>query len=148
MSIRIQNVSKKFGGFAALSRSKEAWMAQWTPATDVSLVEKIVLGETLEQVTTRVLAAALGEARNTAGAAEVLLESVVAGAPETISTALTACDRLAAEDDDLPSLARACRALSGLVSYGTSRTSAKLGAAAKSYLSKGNAAVDTDWSEF
>ena len=68
--------------------------------------------------------------KTTAAAADVLIESVVAGAPETISTALAACDRLAAADDDLPSLARACRALSGLVSYGSSRVSAKLGTAA------------------
>jgi hypothetical protein len=115
------------GGFAALSRVKEGWRAQWTPATDVALVEAIVLGETLEQVCERRLAARLAEARTTADAAGVLLESVVASAPETVSTALATCDRLAASDDDLPSLARACRALSGLVSYGSSRASAKIG---------------------
>ena len=118
------------GGYAALSRRKEAWQAQWTPSTDVALVERIVFGETLEQVCQRILSARLGEAKTTAGAADVLLESVVASAPETVSTALAACDRLAADDDDLPSLARACRALSGLVSYGTSRASATLGTAA------------------
>src|SRR5262245_42042761 len=30
------------GGFAALSRARESWEAQWTPATDVGLVERIV----------------------------------------------------------------------------------------------------------
>ena len=118
------------GGYAALSRMKEAWQAQWTPSTDVALVERIVFGETLEQVCQRLLAAKLVDAKTTAEAADVLLESVVASAPETISTALATCDRLAAADDDLPSLARACRALSGLVSYGSSRASAKLGTAA------------------
>ena len=118
------------GGFSALSRVKEAWQGQWTPATDVALVERIVLGETLQQVCQRVLSQRLGEARTTAEAAGVLLESVVASTPETMSTALAACDRLAAADDDLASLARACRALSGLVSYGSSRASAKLGAGA------------------
>jgi hypothetical protein len=127
---RTDAVPEEAGGYSALARAREAWQAQWTPATDVSLVEKIVLGETLEQVVTRVLSTALAGTRTTAEAAGVLLESVVAGAPETISTALAACDRLAAEDDDLPSLAGACRALSGLVAYGTSRASAKLGAAA------------------
>ena len=38
--------------------------------------------------------------KTTAAAADVLIESVVAGAPETISTALAACDRLAAADDE------------------------------------------------
>jgi hypothetical protein len=122
--------AEEAGGYAALSRAKEGWQAQWTPATDVALVERIVFGETLQQVCQRILAGKLAEARTTAEAADVLLESVVASAPETISTALAACDRLAADDDDLPSLARACRALSGLVAYGSSRASAKLGAAA------------------
>lgn len=118
------------GGIAALSRAREGWQAQWTPATDVALVERIVLGETLAQVCQRLLAAALAEATTTASAADVLLESVVAAAPETVSTALAACDRLAAVDDDLPSLARACRALSGLIAYGSSRPEGAVGAGA------------------
>jgi hypothetical protein len=116
------------GGVAALTRVREAWGAQWTPATDVALVERIVFGETLERVVERVLSTRLGEAKTTAEAAGVLLESVVTGATETVSTALAACDRLASTDDDLPSLARACRALSGLVSYGSSRQSLAVGA--------------------
>jgi hypothetical protein len=46
---------------------------------------------------------------------------VVCGAPEVVPAALAAAERLAATDDDVLSLARATRALSGLVSYGTSR---------------------------
>jgi hypothetical protein len=118
------------GGVAALTRVTEAWNAQWTPATDVALVEKIVLGESLERVCYRVLSDRLDAAKTTSDAADVLLESVVAGIMETTSTALAACDRLASVDDDLPSLASACRALSGLVSYGSSRESAELGAKA------------------
>ena len=109
------------GGHAALARAREVWEAQWTPSTDVALVERIVLGSSLEQVATRALSDALAKATSSGAAAEVLLESAVAGCPETVQTALAACDRLAAQDDDLPSLALACRALSGLVSFGTSR---------------------------
>jgi hypothetical protein len=115
------------GGLAALARARETWEAQWTPATDVALVETIVLGETLADVVTRVLREELDEARTTGAVADVLLESVVTACPETTSAALTACDTLAAVDDDLPSLARACRALSGLISYGTSRSHASAG---------------------
>lgn len=112
------------GGFAALSRVKEAWHAQWTPATDVALVERIVHGETLVDVCERLLTARLDEARTTAEAAAVLLEAVVANASRTAISALVACDRLASTDDDLPSLASACRSLSGLVAYGSSRDAA------------------------
>jgi hypothetical protein len=109
------------GGHAALARAREVWEAQWTPSTDVALVEKIVLGDSLEQVATRRLAGALEQSTSSGAAAEVLLESAVTSCSETLQTALAACERLAAQDDDLPSLARAARALSDLVSFGTSR---------------------------
>jgi uncharacterized protein DUF5682 len=115
------------GDVAALKRSAEAWEARWTPSTEVALVEKIVLGDTLEQVASRVLEESLAAARTTARAADVLLEAVVTNSRQTVSSALAACDRLASEDDDLPSLADASRKLSGLVSFGSSRKSSLQG---------------------
>ncbi|MCB9575126.1 MAG: hypothetical protein H6709_23875 [Kofleriaceae bacterium] len=109
------------GGLDALSRVREGWTAQWTPATDVALVEKVVLGDGLEEVASRLLLDRLAAARGTGEAADVLLEAVVAGCPAVVARALAACDAAAAHDDDLPSLARACAALSALTSYGTSR---------------------------
>jgi hypothetical protein len=114
-------------GHEALRRTKEVWEAQWTPSTDVALVERIVLGNTMEQVTTRVLDNRLQEAHATAQAAEVLLDAVLTACPMIVNTALSACDDLASTDDDLPSLARACRATSYLVSYGSSRELSKAG---------------------
>ena len=35
------------GGYAALARVRENWEAQWTPATDIALVERIVEGDSL-----------------------------------------------------------------------------------------------------
>jgi hypothetical protein len=109
------------GGVDALTRISEAWQAQWTPSTDVGLIEKIVLGDTLEQVTTRLLEEQLRAARGAGQAADVLLEAVVTGSAQTVRSALAACDRLASDDDDLPSLAKAARVLSTLVAYGSSR---------------------------
>ena len=112
------------GGFDALARVREHWEAQWTPSTDVALVERIVLGDSLEQVVERVLAARLATAVTSAAAATLLMEAVVTRARQVIGEALAATERLAATDDDLASLARAARALSGLVSYGSSRADA------------------------
>ncbi len=105
----------------------EAWEAQWTPSTDVALVEKIVLGDTLSQVVARALEERLAGARCTGDAASVLLEAVVASSAQTVGTALAACDRFAAEDDDLPSLARSASVLAGLVAYGSSRALSAFG---------------------
>ena len=45
----------------------------------------------------------------------------------TVSSALRACDRLAANDDDLPSLARAASSVSYLASFGSTRLLSALG---------------------
>lgn len=115
------------GGYAALVRVRETWEAQWTPATDIALVERIVLGETLEQVAEKSLGERLGAAKTTGEAADVLLDAVVTASAATTHQALMACERLAASDDHLPSLATATRALSALVSYGSSRARSSLG---------------------
>jgi hypothetical protein len=115
------------GGLDALNRTAEAWETRWTPSSDVALVEKIVLGDTLEQVVSRVLDEKLAGATNTGEAAQILLEAVVASSAQIASAALAACDRFAATDDDLPSLAEASRALSGLTSYRNSRELSVLG---------------------
>jgi hypothetical protein len=118
---------EKAGEIDALTRVSEAWEAWWTPATNVALVEKIVLGDTLEQVATRILEERLSAARGAGEAAEVLLEAVVTDSAQTVNSAIDACERLASTDDDLPSLARAGSVLSGLVSYGSSRALASHG---------------------
>ncbi len=87
----------------------------------MALVEQIVLGETIEEVAARVLRERLDEAKSASDAAGVLIEAVVTASPVTVSAALEACERFAATDDDLPSLARACHILSTMVSMGTSR---------------------------
>jgi len=110
------------GGADALQRISERWEARWTPSTEVALVEKIVLGDTLEQVATRVLEEQLAAVHATGSAAEVLLEAVVTSSAKTVAAALVACERLAPDDDDLHSLAKAAKVLSSLVSYGSSRT--------------------------
>jgi hypothetical protein len=115
------------GGHAALARVREAWEGQWTPSTDVALVERIVDGDSLQQVCERRLGRALDAATSTGATAGVLMEAVVTLAPEVMARALAATDRLASTDDDLPSLASACRALSGLASYGSSRKGTALG---------------------
>jgi hypothetical protein len=119
------------GGAAALQRGRESWEAQWTPATDVALVERIVLGDSLLDVATHVLDDRLAQATATGAAAEVLLEAVVVATPRPAVAALEACERLSAVDDDVPSLAQACDALAWLLRTRSFRVaSSPLGASA------------------
>jgi hypothetical protein len=124
------SVAHPAGGAAALQRLRETWEAQWTPATDAALVEAIVRGSTLEDVASDALDHTLAAARQSGDAAEVALQAVVASCSRIASEALSACERLAVDDTDLPSLATASRALAGLVAYGTSRKQSALGDAA------------------
>lgn len=107
----------------SLSRVREAWTCQWTPSTEVALVEAIVRGESLRAAADRALGERLGPVTKVGAAAGVLVDAVVSHAPGAVSLALGACERLAAGDDDVPSLAVACRALAGLVAYGSNRAS-------------------------
>jgi hypothetical protein len=114
-----QRGADQAGGIAALTRVRESWEAQWTPATDIALVEAITQGETIAEVAARTLGRQLEAARSTGEVADVLAEAVVTRSTDLVAAALAECDARAAGDDDLPSLARACRALSYLVSYGS-----------------------------
>lgn len=111
-------------GLEVLSRVREAWQCQWTPSTELALVERIVYGETFRAAAERRLEERLAGAKNVRDAAGVLVDAVLTSAMGTVSLALDAVDRLSAHDDEVGSLAAACRALAGLVAYGSSRAEA------------------------
>jgi hypothetical protein len=127
VGMRSGSAPEEAGGASALARPREVWEAQWTPATEATLVEGIVRGSTLADLAVDALARALADATTSGVAAEIALEAVVAGCPAVAAHALDATERLAAADDDLLSLARATRSLSGLATYGTSRTELAVG---------------------
>lgn len=121
VSTRARAGSEAPGGFGALSRVREHWETQWTPATDIALIEAIVYGERLVQVCERRIGQAL-ESVTAAGAASALLvDAVLTEASEGSARALDTLERSSLLDEDLASLATAARTLSGLAAYGTSR---------------------------
>jgi hypothetical protein len=82
-----------------------------------------VHGESLLAATERRLDARLALATTAGAASEVLVDAVMTSALGTLARALATCERLAAHDDDLGSLAATCRALAGVVAYGSGRES-------------------------
>ena len=106
-------------GAAILSRVREKWSTQWTPATEVALVEKIVHGQTIAQVCETKLRKALTEAKSVGVASQILLR-------------VTACDLrdlyeeapvgyVTVGTDDLYELAVATQNVAALLAYGTTR---------------------------
>lgn len=104
-----------------LSRAKEKWQVQWTPAVDAALVEKSMLGNSLLEVCARALTSKLNQAKNAQEAAEVLLEITICDVKSLLDKSLQTCDALSAEDNDFYSLAKACENLHALIAYISSR---------------------------
>jgi hypothetical protein len=104
-----------------LGQLREKWTLQWTPLTDIRLVELSVLGNSLAEVCSRRFRCALAETRRVADAADTLLRIVLTRLEPLYAEGLAACERTSSADDDLPSLAHAAYALHSLVKYGSSR---------------------------
>jgi hypothetical protein len=121
VSTRARAGSEEAGGFGALSRVREHWETQWTPATDVALIERIVFGERLVQVCERRVGQELEVVTRAGDASRLLVDAVLTEATEATARAFDAVERSSALDEDLESLATAARTLSGLDAYGTSR---------------------------
>lgn len=109
------------GGYGALSRVREHWEVQWTPATEVALAERVIWGERFAEVCERRINEAIGTAAHAADATRLLVDAVLTEATQATARALDAAERLASLDEDVASLAQAARTLAALGAYGSSR---------------------------
>lgn len=104
-----------------LSRAREKWETQWTPSTEMALVERVVLGETIAQVCVSLLRAKLKDAQGVAAASEVLLDAAVCDLPDLYADALTRVEHASTAADDFAALATASQNIAALLAYGTTR---------------------------
>jgi hypothetical protein len=109
------------GGYGALTRVREHWEVQWTPATEVALAERVIYGESFAEVCERKLNEAIQDAKHAADATRLLVDAVLTEAMKATARSLDAAERLSSSDDDVGSLSQAARTLAGLKSFGTSR---------------------------
>lgn len=109
------------GGYGALTRVREHWQVQWTPATEVALAERVIYGESFAEVCERKLNEGIQEAKHAADATRLLVDAVLTEAVKATARALDAAERLSSTDEDVASLSQAARTLAGLKSFGSSR---------------------------
>ena len=109
------------GGYGALTRVREHWEVQWTPATEVALAERVIYGESFAEVCERKLNEAIQDAKHAADATRLLVDAVLTEAIKATARSLDAAERLSSSDDDVHSLSQAARTLAGLKSFGSSR---------------------------
>jgi hypothetical protein len=109
------------GGYGALTRVREHWQVQWTPATEVSLAERVIYGENFGEVCERRLNEALQETKHASDATRLLVDAVLTEALKATARSLDTAERLSSTDEDVDSLSQAARTLAGLKSFGSSR---------------------------
>jgi hypothetical protein len=109
------------GGYSALSRMREHWQVQWTPATEVALAERVIYGESFSEVCERKLNETIQETKHAADATGLLVDAVLTESLKATARCLDTAERLSSTDEDVSSLSQAARTLAGLKSFGTSR---------------------------
>ncbi len=109
------------GGYGALTRVREHWQVQWTPATEVALAERVVYGENFAEVCERKLNEALQDTKRASDATRLLVDAVLTEAMKATARSLDTAEQLSSVDDDVESLSQAARTLAGLKSFGSSR---------------------------
>jgi hypothetical protein len=114
-------ISGEAATYRQLARLQEKWRLQWTPLTDVALVEATIYGNTLREVATRRIAPRLAQRDSLAQVSAAALEAVLCELPELYDEALRALDEASVRDGDFVSLARAAYQLAGLIEYGAAR---------------------------
>ncbi len=116
-----QGVSAENLNFDHLRNMMEIWEVQWTPHTDIRLIELSIEGDRLRDVCMRLLRRELDTAQDIGAITKMLLRAVLANIPELYNRILRRCDEAVAEGSDLLVLAQAGNHLHQLAQYGSTR---------------------------
>ncbi|HLV97720.1 MAG TPA: DUF5682 family protein [Ktedonobacterales bacterium] len=116
-----QGVSADNLNFDHLRNMMEIWEVQWTPHTDIRLIELSIEGDRVRDVCARLLRRELDAAQDISAITKILLRAVLANIPELYNRILRRCDEAVAEGSDLHVLAQAGNHLHQLAQYGSTR---------------------------
>ncbi|MFO0808580.1 MAG: DUF5682 family protein [Gemmataceae bacterium] len=99
----------------------ERWKVQWTPESEIALVEAVLLGETVELATAFRFKQLLEAATGIDAAADVVRDACQCGLAQSMDLARARLQELAAVSSDLKAIARAAAQLSQVTRYGDVR---------------------------
>ena len=99
----------------------EKWVLQWTPESEIQIVEATLKGETIEVAATYVLKEKLDVCADISEASKLVAALCVCELEHSMELALGALQRLAADSSNLAKMADAARELSMLILYGDIR---------------------------
>lgn len=119
--LEIGFAKKARAGASAGTTWAEAWQIQWSPESEMHLVEAVLLGETVELATAFKFKTMLDDCKSIAAAADLVRRSCECALMESMDLARARVQNLAAESSDFPALAHAAHALSATARYGDVR---------------------------
>lgn len=99
----------------------ERWKLQWTPETEIEIVEASLNGDTVEQAAGFALNSRLLNAEDLSETAAALSNAFLCGMPDCIKTAVSAVQGQAADCSSLPDIGRTIGTLSEIVRFGSIR---------------------------
>ncbi|AIQ12952.1 hypothetical protein PDUR_14300 [Paenibacillus durus] len=115
-------------GFAKLRPSgqdsaswKEEWILQWTPESEIRLVEATLLGETVELACAYALQRKLETSTSLGEASKRIAEACLCGLTAQMMAGMQTLQRLSSDSRDVVAIAAATGDLSAVMSYGSLR---------------------------
>jgi hypothetical protein len=115
-------------GFAVPLRSAqqstnwaEKWQLQWTPESEIQLIEAVLQGETVELAAGFQFKTTLEGCTSIAAAADVVRDACLCGMMKSMEAARRRLQELSTETSDLAAIAHAAYALGQIVRYGDVR---------------------------
>lgn len=96
---------------------KEEWIVQWTPETEIAVVESTLLGETVELACAYTLQQKLEGCTSIADAATLIKVACLCSMTKQMEAAQMTLQHLAADSRDVIQIAAAARELSIIISY-------------------------------
>lgn len=99
----------------------ERWTLQWSPESEIQLVEAVLLGETVELATGFKFKSTLETCTSIAAAAEVVADACQCGMMASMDAARKRLQELSTETSDMTAIAHAAHVLGLIVRYGDVR---------------------------
>ncbi|HEX8339808.1 MAG TPA: DUF5682 family protein [Tepidisphaeraceae bacterium] len=99
----------------------EKWALQWSPESEIQLIEAVLLGETVELATGYKFKATLDACTSIAQAAEVVRDACQCGMMKSMAAARKRLQELSAETSEMTEIAHAAHVLGLIVRYGDVR---------------------------
>lgn len=99
----------------------EEWILQWTPETEIEIVEAILKGDTIEFATAFELMQRINNSSSLSQMAEIVRDAFYCGMPKTLEKAFQALQNCISEDMPIDEIARTMATLSIMLRYGDIR---------------------------